>query len=107
MLASLSVKYPQVRMMVFVSRGMPEETLNRLRGFRQISIHDAPLGDGTSPGLILKTLTEAIAPSASYEATLMAAMEPGSRSKVSERGESGRYQGLTSRLDAGDPRPDG
>jgi DNA-binding NtrC family response regulator len=103
MLASLSVKHPQVRMMVFVSRGMPEETLNRLRSCPQISIHSTPLGDGTSPGLILKALTEAMAPSASYEANLMATMEPADRSTVSERGEPGRYQELTSRLDAGDP----
>ena len=103
MLASLSVKHPQVRMMVFVSRGMPEETLNRLKSCPQISIHNTPLGDGTSPGLILKALTEAMAPSASYEANLMATMEPADRSTVSERGEPGRYQELTSRLDAGDP----
>ncbi len=48
MLAGLSVKHPQVRMMVFVSSGLPEETLNRLKSCRQISIYNTPLGDRTS-----------------------------------------------------------
>ncbi len=104
MLASLSVKHPQVRMMIFVSRGMPEETLNQLRSCRPISIYNTALGDGTSTGLILKALTEAIAHGATYEAALMEAMEPGNRSSRSELGESGGYQGLTGRLGAaGDP----
>ena len=82
MLASLSVKHPQVRMMIFVSRGMPEETLNQLRSCRPISIYNTALGDGTSTGLILKALTEAIAHGATYEATLMEAMAPGNRSSA-------------------------
>jgi DNA-binding NtrC family response regulator len=102
-LAGLSVKHPQVRMMVFVSSRLPEETLNRLKSGRQISIYNTPLGDRTSPGLILQALTEAIAPGASYETTLMEAMVPSNRCAASERGESRHHPGLTSRPDAGDP----
>jgi two-component system response regulator AtoC len=80
MLACLSVKHPQMRMMVFVSRGLPEGMFNRLKRCRQVSIYNTPLGDRTSPGFILKALTDAY-----------------------ERGESGHHEGLSSRLDAGDP----
>jgi len=102
-LAGLSVKHPQVRMMVFVSSRLPEETLNRLKSGRQISIYNTPLGDRTSPGLILQALTEAIAPGASYETTLMEAVVPSNRCAASERGESRHHPGLISRPDAGDP----
>jgi two-component system response regulator AtoC len=102
-LAGLSVQYPQVRMMVFVPRGLQEETLNRLKSCREISIYNAPLGDRTSPGLILKALTATIGPGSSYDAALTEAMAQGNRSAAFERGESGRQQGLTSRPDAGHP----
>ena len=63
-LAGLSVQYPQLRMMVFASRGSQEETLHRVESYRQISIHSTALGDRTSPALILKVLTQAITPGA-------------------------------------------
>jgi transcriptional regulator with PAS, ATPase and Fis domain len=101
-LAGLSVQHPLVRMLVFVSRGLQEETLNRLKSFRQISIHSVPLGDRTSPGLILKEVTEAIASGASSDATLTEATVQGDRSATFERGERPE-QGLTSRSEARDP----
>ena len=61
-LAGLSAQHPQLRMMVFVSRGSQQEALRRLENCRQISIHSVSLGDRTSPGLILETLTPAIDP---------------------------------------------
>ena len=63
-LAGLSVQYPQLCMMVFVSRGSHEEALHRVESCRQISIHSTPLGDRTSAALILKVLTQAITPGA-------------------------------------------
>jgi two-component system response regulator AtoC len=84
-LAGLSVQYPHLRMMVFVTRGSQQEALHRLEGCRQITIHSASLGDRTSPGLILETLT------------------PGNRSAALERGEGGRRSGLAGRPDASDP----
>jgi DNA-binding NtrC family response regulator len=101
-LADLSVQHPWVRMMVFAWRGWQEEALHRIEGCRQISIYSTPLGEGTSPGLILKALAEAIPPGVP-EATLAKAMAPGDRSAAFERGESGRRQGLTNRSAAGDP----
>jgi DNA-binding NtrC family response regulator len=84
-LAGLSVQYPQLRMMVFVSRGSQQEALHRLESCQQISIHGASLGDRTSPGLILDTLA------------------PSNRSAALERGEAGRRTGLAGRPDTGDP----
>jgi two-component system response regulator AtoC len=80
-LAGLSAQYPQLRMMVFVPRGSQQEALRRLENSCQISIHSASLGDRTSPGLILETLT------------------PDNRSAALERGEAGRR----SRPDTSDP----
>jgi two-component system response regulator AtoC len=95
-LAGLGVLYPQLRLIVFAPEGSPEEVLYRLGSCRHISIHNAPLGDRTAPGLILKALTEASVPSAAEART------PASRSAALERGESGRRQGFTSRSDVGD-----
>ena len=102
-LAGLSVQHPQVRMMVFISGGLQEETLYRLKSCRQIRIYSTPLGDRTSSGLILKELTEAIAPGASSEATLTEAMAQGNRSPAFEHGEAGREQELVSRQGLRDP----
>ena len=96
-LAGLSVQYPQLCMMVFVSRGSHEEALHRVESCRQISIHSTPLGDRTSPALILKVLTQAITPGAAE------ARRPGQRFAALERGESGGRLGFTNRSDTGDP----
>ena len=101
-LASLSVQHPKVRMMVF-SRGLQEETLDRLKGCRQVGIYNTTLGDKSLPAFILKVLTEAIAPTTSYETALTEAVAQGNRSAAFEGGASGRHQGLTSRPDTGDP----
>ncbi len=96
-LAGLSVQYPQLRMMVFASRGSQEEALHRVESCRQISIHSIALGDRTSPALILKVLTQAITPGAAE------ARAPDHRSAVLEHGESGRRLGFTNRSDTGNP----
>ena len=85
-LASLSVQHPKVRMMVFVSRGLQEETLDRLKGCRQVGIYNTTLGDKSLPAFILKVLTEAIAPTTSYETALTEAVAQGQ----SVRGLRGR-----------------
>jgi two-component system response regulator AtoC len=102
-LVELSVQHPQLRVMVFVSRGSQQEALNRIESCRKISIRSTPLSDRAAPGLILKALAGTITPGTSSEATLAEAMAPGNRSAAFERGESERQQKLTSRLDAGDP----
>ena len=96
-LAGLSVQYPQLRLMVFISGGSQQEALHRVESCRQISIHSTPLGDTTSSDLILETLTQATTRGVAET------MVPGNRSTAIGRGESGRRQGLTSRSDAGDP----
>jgi len=101
-LADLAVQHPRVRIMVFAWRGWQEEALHRIESCRQISIYSTPLGERTSPGLILKALAEAITPGRS-EATLAKAMASGDRPTPVERGESAGRQALTSRSDAADP----
>jgi transcriptional regulator with PAS, ATPase and Fis domain len=102
-LLELGVQHPQLRMMVFVSRGSQQEALHRIEGCHKISIHSTPLADRSAPGLILKALAEAITPGTSSEATLAQVMAQGNRSAAFERGESERQQKLTSRLDAVEP----
>jgi len=102
-LAGLSVQYPQVRMIVFAPTGLQEEMLDRLTSCRQINLYNAPLGDRTSPGLILKALAATFAPAPSYETASTEAITQGNRSGAFERGESGRQQALTNRPDARDP----
>jgi DNA-binding NtrC family response regulator len=99
-LADLTVQHPRVRMMVFAWRGRQQEALRRIESCPQISTFSTPLGERTSPGLILKALAEAITPGAPG-ATL--AKASGDRPAAVERGESGGRQGLISRLDLGDP----
>jgi two-component system response regulator AtoC len=97
-LADLTVQHPRVRMMVFAWRGRQQEALRRIESCPQISTFSTPLGERTSPGLILKALAEAITPGAS-EATLAKA----SGDRPAAVGESGGRQGLTSRSDLADP----
>jgi DNA-binding NtrC family response regulator len=99
-LADLTVQHPRVRMMVFAWRGRQQEALRRIESCPQISTFSTPLGERTSPGLILKALAEAITPGAP-EATL--AKASGDRHAAVQHGESEGRQRLTSRPDAGDP----
>ena len=63
-LADLTVQHPRLRMMVFAWRGRQQEALRRIESCPQISTFSTPLGERTSPGLILKALAEAITPGA-------------------------------------------
>lgn len=104
LLADLSVQNPRMRMMVFAWRGWQEEALLRIESCRQISIYSTPLGDRTSPGLILKALAEAIPPAVSEAALAEAPLaEAMNKSAAFERSQSARRQGVTSRSDAHDP----
>jgi DNA-binding NtrC family response regulator len=87
-------QHNRTRVMVFVSGELQEATLDQLESSRQISVYSTSLRDGTSPGLILRALTDAITPGELSEARLTGAMPTGDRSVTSERRESARQHAL-------------